>query len=79
MAEFMAAGTPVDAPTVLAEVDAHYQGVCRFWTPTAPAFKALGQTYVDDAQWKSTYDKIAVGLAEYQRDAMAAYADARLS
>jgi hypothetical protein len=79
MAELMAAGSPADGPAVLAEVDAHYQGVCRFWTPTAPAYKGLGQTYVDDPRFKSAYDKIAVGLAEYQRDAMAAYADARLS
>jgi DNA-binding transcriptional MerR regulator len=79
MAELMAAGTPADDPAVLAEVDAHYQGVCRFWTPTAPAYKGLGQTYVDDPQFRSAYDKITVGLAEYQRDAMAAYADARLS
>jgi hypothetical protein len=78
MAELMAAGTPADGPAVLAEVDAHYQGVCRFWTPTAAAYKGLGQTYVDDPRFKSAYDKIAVGLAEYQRDAMAAYADARL-
>jgi hypothetical protein len=74
----MAAGSPVDGPAVLAEVDAHYQHVCRFWTPTAPAYKGLGQTYVDDPRFKSAYDKIAVGLAEYQRDAMAVYADARL-
>jgi MerR family transcriptional regulator, thiopeptide resistance regulator len=43
-----------------------------------PAYKELGQTYVNDPRFKSAYDKIAVGLAEYQRDAMAAYADARL-
>jgi DNA-binding transcriptional MerR regulator len=79
MAEFMAAGAAADDPVVLTEVDVHYQGICRFWTPTAAAYKGLGQTFVDDPQWKSTYDKIAVGLAEYQRDAMAAYADARLS
>jgi MerR family transcriptional regulator, thiopeptide resistance regulator len=79
MAELMAAGTPADGPAVLAEVDAHYQGVCRFWTPTAPAYKALGQTYVDDPRFKSAYDTIAAGLAEYQRDAMAAYAEARLT
>jgi DNA-binding transcriptional MerR regulator len=78
MAELMAAGSPADDPAVLVEVDAHYQGMCRFWTPTALAYKGLGQSYVDDSRFKSTYDKIAVGLAEYQRDAMAAYADARL-
>ena len=78
MAELMAEGSSADDPAVLVEVDAHYQGVCRFWRPTALAYKGLGQIYVDDPRFKSTYDKIAVGLAEYQRDAMAAYAEARL-
>lgn len=79
MAEFMVAGTPVADPAVQAEVDAHYQGVCRFWTPNAAAYKGLGQTYVDDPQFRSNYDKIADGLAAYQRDAMVVYANARLS
>ncbi|BDM73308.1 MerR family transcriptional regulator [Streptomyces nigrescens] len=79
VAEFLRAGTPVTDPAVQAEVEAHYQGICRMWTPSAAAFKALGQTYVDDATWRAAYDRVAAGLAEYQRDAMAAYADARLS
>lgn len=79
LAEFMVAGTPVADPAVQAELDAHYQGVCRFWTPNAAAYKGLGQTYVDDPQMRANYDKIADGLAVYQRDAMVVYADARLS
>jgi DNA-binding transcriptional MerR regulator len=79
MAEFAAPGTPATDPAVQAEVDAHYRGICRMWTPNAAAFKALGQTYVDDPQWRAAYDQVADGLAAYQRDAMAAYADARLS
>ncbi|MGW1895132.1 MerR family transcriptional regulator [Streptomyces sp. NPDC002004] len=79
MAEFMQAGTPVTDPAVQAEVDAHYQVICRMWTPDAAAFKALGQTYVDDEQWHAVYDAVAAGLAAYQRDAMGAYADAHLS
>ncbi|MFD8543405.1 MerR family transcriptional regulator [Streptomyces sp. NPDC059649] len=79
MAEFLQAGTPVTDPAVQAEVEAHYQGICRMWTPSAAAFKALGQTYVDDPTWRAAYDRVAAGLAEYQRDAMAAYADARLN
>ncbi|MFE1312617.1 MerR family transcriptional regulator [Streptomyces sp. NPDC058755] len=79
MAEFMQAATPVTDPAVQAEVDAHHQGICRMWTPDAAAFKALGQSYVDDAQWRAAYDRIAAGLAAYQRDAMVAHADARLS
>ncbi|HZE32399.1 MAG TPA: TipAS antibiotic-recognition domain-containing protein [Actinoallomurus sp.] len=79
MADFMAAGASADDPVVQAEVDVHYQSVRRFWTPCAAAYKGLGQTYVDDPRFKVNYDKIAEGLAEYQRDAMVVYADARLS
>ncbi|WP_338932006.1 MerR family transcriptional regulator [Streptomyces netropsis] len=78
LAEFMVAGTPVDDPAVQAEMDIHYQGVCRFWTPNAVAYKGLGQTYVDDPQFRANYAKIADGLAVYLCDAMVVYADARL-
>jgi DNA-binding transcriptional MerR regulator len=79
MAEFMTAGKPADDPAVQAEVDTHYEGVKRFWTPSAEAFKILGQSYTTDPQWKTAYETIAPGLAEYQRDAMAVYADTRLN
>ncbi|MFV8132334.1 MerR family transcriptional regulator [Streptomyces syringium] len=79
LAEFMVAGTPVDDPAVQAEVDTHYQGVCRFWAPNAEAYKGLGRTYVDDPRFRANYDKIADGLAGYLCDAMVVYADARLS
>ncbi|MEU8972886.1 MerR family transcriptional regulator [Streptomyces monashensis] len=79
MAELMHAAAPVTDPAVQAEADAHYQRICRMWTPSAAAFKALGQNYVDDSQWRAAYDQVASGLAAYQRDAMVAYADARLS
>ncbi|MEV4441215.1 MerR family transcriptional regulator [Streptomyces sp. NPDC049577] len=79
LAEHMVAGTPVGDPAVQAEIDAHYQGICRFWTPNACAYKGLGRTYVDDPRFRENYDRIADGLAEYQRDAMAFYADERLS
>ncbi|MCX4878160.1 MerR family transcriptional regulator [Streptomyces sp. NBC_00847] len=79
LATLMAAGTPVADPAVQAEVDTQYQSLSRMWTPNGAAFKALGQAYVTDPQWRSVYDQVADGLAEYQRDAMAAYADASLS
>jgi MerR family transcriptional regulator, thiopeptide resistance regulator len=79
MAEFMAAGTPVDDPAVQDEVHQHYQVICAWWTPNRGAYKCLGQMYVDDERFKVNYEKIAKGLAEYQAAAMAAYADARLS
>lgn len=79
MAEFMTSGTQVDDPAVQAEVDAAYRAVARMWTPNADAFKSLGQLYVDDPRFTTTYDTIAAGLAAYYRDAMAVYADDRLS
>ncbi|WP_408667857.1 MerR family transcriptional regulator [Jatrophihabitans sp.] len=79
MAELMAAGTPVEDADVQAEVDAAYQAVCRFWTPDAAAFTNLGRMYVEDERFKATYDRIADGLAEFYRDAMACYADTTLS
>jgi DNA-binding transcriptional MerR regulator len=78
MAEAMAAGTDVADPVVQAQVEEAYRGVCRFWTPSAEAFKNLGQMYVDDPRFTATYDKVAPGLAAYYRDAMAVYADTRL-
>ncbi|AUG78343.1 Putative MerR-family transcriptional regulator [Kitasatospora sp. MMS16-BH015] len=79
LAEHMVAGVPVADPVVQAEIETHYQGICRFWTPNACAYRGLGQTYVDDPRFRANYDKIAEGLAEYQRDAMAVYAEAHLS
>ncbi|MER8042136.1 MerR family transcriptional regulator [Streptomyces sp. NPDC094032] len=78
-AEFMAAGTPADDPAVQAEVDVHYRSVARFWTPNAEAYKGLATMYVDDPRFRANFERIAAGLAEYQRDAMAVYAAARLS
>lgn len=79
MAELMAAGKPADDPEVQAETDWHYRSLCRFWTPDAAAYACLGQMYVDDERFRASYENIAEGLAAYQRDAMTAYARARLS
>ncbi len=79
MAELMAAGKPPDDPEVQAEIGRHYQSICQFWTPDATAYTGLGRIYVDDERFRANYEEIAEGLAVYQRDAMAAYARARLS
>jgi hypothetical protein len=43
------------------------------------SYTALGAMYVQDERFKAHYEGVAAGLAEYVRDAMAAYAAARLS
>jgi DNA-binding transcriptional MerR regulator len=79
MAELMAAGRPAADPDVQAEVDQHYRWVARYWTPSAQAYRTLGQMYFDDERFRASYEAITTGLAAYQRDAMAVYADERLS
>ncbi len=74
----MVAGVPADDPVTQAEVDWHYRSVARFWSPNAEAFTHLGRMYAEDERFRSNYGRIAEGLAEYQRDAMAAYAEERL-
>ncbi|GAA4617955.1 MerR family transcriptional regulator [Actinoallomurus liliacearum] len=79
MAELKVAGAAPDDPVVLDEVDWNYRAVSRFWQPDACAFTKLGEMYVNDPRFRENYEKITAGLAEFQRDAMAAYARARLS
>ncbi|GAA0347161.1 MerR family transcriptional regulator [Actinoallomurus spadix] len=79
MAELKVAGAAPDDPAVLDEVEWNYRSVSRFWQPDACAYTKLGEMYVDDPRFRENYEKITEGLAEFQRDAMAAYARARLS
>ncbi|MFE7114701.1 MerR family transcriptional regulator [Streptomyces sp. NPDC057654] len=79
LADLMATGAPAALPAVQAEMEAHYQGVCRYWTPNAEGYNGLGQTYTDDPRMRANFDKIAPGLADYQRAAMAVYAEERLN
>jgi DNA-binding transcriptional MerR regulator len=79
LAEAMRDGVPVADVRTQDLVAEHYELICVFWTPTAEAYEALGQGYVDDARFAATYDAVAPGLAGYLRDAMAVYARERLS
>ena len=72
-------GAAPDSPAAMAVMSEHYREVARFWTPDRQSFTGLGQLYVDNPEFKARYDAKAPGLAEYLRDASAAYADQRLS
>jgi len=67
-------GVAPDDPRAQAVTADHYRWVCQFWTPDADAFAGLGDLYVDHPEFKARYDAVRTGLAEYVRDAMAAYA-----
>ena len=75
----MQAGGAPDSPQALDVIDEHHQGVAKFWTPDRTSYTNLGQMYVDNPEFKARYDAKAAGLAEYLRDATAAYATLRLN
>ncbi|WP_282785783.1 MerR family transcriptional regulator [Nocardia sp. CC201C] len=76
-----AAGLPVDSEEVQAITQRHYEWVTVGWQgrcPEAEAFVGLGEMYVAAPRFAVNYDKHGAGTAAYVRDAMKAYADARL-
>jgi len=72
------AGVAVDAPEALEVTDRHYRWICLSWTPNQESYAGLGRLYVDAPDFKSQFDAHGEGFAEYVRDAMGAYALARL-
>ncbi|SDK00708.1 DNA-binding transcriptional regulator, MerR family [Nonomuraea jiangxiensis] len=78
MAEHMLAGTPVDAPQVIAELDVHYRHLSGSWTPTVAQYLHLARMQVEEERFRAGYERIAEGLAAYMCEAMTAYANARL-
>ena len=79
LAPLLAAGVPVDDARVQELVGLHYEVTSLFWTPTAEAYRNLGQMYVDDERFRRSIGGGDDRLVEYLHDAMAVYADTRLS
>ncbi|TNC21070.1 MerR family transcriptional regulator [Amycolatopsis alkalitolerans] len=79
LAELAKAGVPVDDERVLDAVAAHYGWLKNHWTPDAESYAGLGRTYAEDERFRSQYETVHPGFADYLRDAMAAFAAARLT
>ncbi len=73
-----AAGLPADAEPAQVEADAQYRALAALRDVSAEEYRAIGRSCVDDDAWRAAYEAIAPGLAAYQRDAIEAYAAARL-
>jgi MerR family transcriptional regulator, thiopeptide resistance regulator len=78
LVELLLAGAAVDDPAVLAAVGEHYELVRRFWTPDRHSYIGLGQWMADSPEFRARFDARHPALAGYLRDAMTAYAQARL-
>jgi MerR family transcriptional regulator, thiopeptide resistance regulator len=78
MAEMMRSGKSADDPKVAALAEQHRLHIDRWFYPCSHQMhQALGDMYIADPRFTATYEKIAPGLAQYVRDAIAANAAAQ--
>jgi DNA-binding transcriptional MerR regulator len=75
----LTSGVAPDDSRVASVLADHYAIVDQFWTPDRESYKGLGHMYVDDPRFRARHDEEHPQLAEYKRDAMAAYAELHLS
>lgn len=77
----MGDGTAADDPALDPLLKRHHEWVGRTWKmpPTAQAYAGLGQLYVENPEFKATYDVVRPGLAEWIAAAMKAYAGRALA
>jgi hypothetical protein len=74
------AGREPGDPEVLDVVDGHYRWLSSgHWTPNRESYTGLGELYAGDPRFRVNFDKTDPRLADFLRDAMKAYAEARLS
>ncbi|UIJ59466.1 TipAS antibiotic-recognition domain-containing protein [Amycolatopsis acidiphila] len=77
--ELAKARVPVDDERVLDAVAGHYEWIKNHWTPNAESHAGLGRVYAEDERFREQYEAVHPGFADYLRDALAAFAAARLS
>jgi len=53
----------------------HYANLCHFYEPNPEMYRGLGQMYANDPRFTAHYEKYAPGLAQFMRDAIAAFCD----
>lgn len=77
-AELMVAGTPPDDPRVLAHIDWFYRSASRYIPVDAAMLTSMGRFLTESQRLRTVFEDVAEGSADYVREAIAAYADARL-
>jgi DNA-binding transcriptional MerR regulator len=76
--ELLESGVAPDDPRAVTLMEQQYRTVSLFWTPDRAAFAGLGRMYADAPEFRARYDAKHPRLADFLRDAMAAYAEQRL-
>ncbi|PVZ11067.1 MerR family transcriptional regulator [Actinomycetospora cinnamomea] len=76
--EALQTGEPADSPAAVDAAEAHRQHITRwFYDCPAEMHACISDMYVSDPRFTKTYEDIAVGLAQYVRDAVHANAARR--
>lgn len=78
LARLFTSGQSVGSDEVQQAIANHYGWVSAFWTPDRAAYIGLGEMYVSDSRFAANYDKYALGLAVFMRDAMKIWANENL-
>ena len=76
LAESLASGVPADSAEAVDAAEAHRLQIDRWFYKTSyDMHRGLGDLYTADPRFTEHYEKVAVGLAQYVRDAIHANAD----
>ena len=79
IAELFSSGVPDNDPRTQETINDHYRWICNFWTPDRESYLRLAAMYVNQPKFRKRIErKKPKGMASYMRDAMTAYAWARL-
>lgn len=77
-ADLARSGAPHDGEAAMELAAAWRDHMSRFWEPGAEAFAGLGRMYCENEEFRARYEAMQKGLAEFMRDAMAAFARTRM-
>lgn len=67
-----------DDPVVQAAIGRHYAMMSRFMAIPAEMYRAWGQMYVENDEFRAYYEKYRPGMAEFMQAAMTCYVDTTL-
>ena len=79
IAELFSTGVADNDPRTQQAIHDHYRWICHFWTPDRESYLRLAALYVNQPKFRRRIERRKPrGMAAYMRDAMTAYAWARL-
>ncbi|MCX6739376.1 MAG: TipAS antibiotic-recognition domain-containing protein [Candidatus Parcubacteria bacterium] len=76
IAEYMKEGETPESEKVQALIARHYHHLRTFYEPNLQIYRGLADMYVSDERFRSHYEKMGKGLAEFLQSAMIAYCNA---